>query len=481
MAMPRSFNRFLTFILLGTLYALLAGCGGGGGGSSASAQGAGSVALLLTDAPAVGFDEINLHITKAELLSDSGHVTIFQGDRYYNLLDLTDARLFALRERVPAGSFSKIRLTLATLQLVSYNGTDDPADDLVVYPKLPGNGKLDLNPRGDITVAPGETLVLQLDVDANKSIHIVQKGNKQEYEFRPLVLVDIVTDAFRDRYIRLHGVVQNIDTGGSRFDLCDISLPVRIADDTLGSPGCVKVEVSDSTSIFDINGMPAAFTDLSDGGEATVFGRLRRDTHTDDSHHDIADRILVAALIELGPEGAFDKLAGQALSDVDGDDRFTLDVAPGQGLTTPVQLAVQLQSGTRVVNRKGELLDATAIQPGTAVKVRGVLDTATDTLFASLVLVDTDSFTRLTGTVGSNPDGSCGFTLQTGSGDRSIRSNSGTAVFLVSATSSGLTTEAISVSELQPGQEANVYGSAALDGCFDADTVIAFSGDSVLP
>lgn len=479
--MARTFKHLVATLLLGTLYGLLSGCGGGGGGSSANAQGSGSVALLLTDAPADGFDEINLHIIKAELLSDSGHVTIFQGDRYYNLLDLTDARLFALREGVPAGSFSKIRLTLASLQLVSYNGTDNPADDLVVYPKLPGNGKLDLHPRGDISVAPGETLVLQLDMDANKSIHIVQKGNQQEYQFRPVVFVDIVTDAFRDRYIKLHGVVHNIDAGNSRFDLCDTGLPVRITDNSMDNPGCVRVEVTQGTSLFDLNGMPAAFADLSDGGEATVFGRLQRETHSHDSRYDIADRVLIAALIELGPEGAFDNLAGQAVSDVDGDDRFSLDVAPGQGLTTPVQLAVQLQNGTRVINRKGELLDAAAIQAGSAVKVRGVLDTGTDTLFASLVLIDTDSISRLTGTIGSNPDGSCGFTLQTGGGDRSIRSSSGTAVFLVSATSNGLTTEAISVSQLLPGQEANVYGSAALDGCFDADTVIAFSGGSVLP
>jgi hypothetical protein len=33
----------------------------------------------------------------------------------------------------------------------------------------------------------------------------------------------------------------------------------------------------------------------------------------------------VAALIELGPEGAFQQLDGEASSAVDGNDRFTLD------------------------------------------------------------------------------------------------------------------------------------------------------------
>jgi hypothetical protein len=108
------------------------------------------------------------------------------------------------------------------------------------------------------------------------------------------------------------------------------------------------------------------------------------------------------------------------------------------------------------------------------VKVRGVLDVGTDTLFTSLVVVDTDSSVRLAGSVGSNPDGSCGFTLMTDGGDRSVRTDAATDVFLITATGSSGASEAISVSELVPGQEANVYGSEALDGCFDADTVIVF-------
>lgn len=478
----RSCKKLVVTLFLITMAGLLSSCGGGdsGAGGSVSPQGTGSVALLLTDAPADNFDEINIEVTKAELLSDSGRVTIFQGNRTFNLLDLTDARMFALREGVPAGSYGKIRLTLASTQLVDYNGTDNPADDLVVYPKLPGNGKLDLNPRGDFTVAGGETLVLQLDMDANKSIHIVQKGARQEYQFRPVVFIDVVTDAFHDRYVKLHGVVQNIDVNNSEFDLCDISLPVRINDLRVddSNRGCIEVAVQDATSVFDVNGAPVGFNDLVEGDEATVFGRLQRDQDADDDVHELDDRVLVAALIELGPQGAFQKLNGQALSAVTGDDQFTLDVAPGQGLATPLQLTVQLQNGTLLINRKGQLLDSSAIQTGRLVSARGVLDVNADTLFASLVLIDTDSSARLTGTVGSNPDGSCGFTLMTSGGDRGIRTDSGTGVFLVTATGSSGSSEQISVTQLLPGQEANVYGSEALDGCFDADTIIAFAAGS---
>ncbi len=459
------------------------GGGGGSGSSSVSPQGSGSVALLLTDAPADNFDEININVRKAELLSDSGRVTIFQGSRNFNLLDLTDARMFALRDNVPAGTYSKIRLTLGSMQLVDYKGNDDPADDLVVYPKLPGNGKLDLNPQGKFTVVPGGTLVLQLDMDAKKSIHIVQKGNKQEYQFRPVVFIDIVTDAFHDRYVKLHGVVQNINAADSEFDLCDTNIPVRIDDnnEAAGNRGCIEVEVAGGTSLFDVNGRPAAFDDLAKGGEATVFGRLQRDRDDGDRDHEMEDRVLGAALIELGPEGAFQQLKGTALSEVDARNRFTLDVDPGQGLTTPLQLTVRVQEGTLLVNRQGELLDSSAIRTGRLVSARGVLNVATDTLLASLVLVDTDTSTGLAGAVGSSPDGSCGFTLMTDSGDRSIRTDAATGVFLVTATTSSGSSEQISVSQLSPGQEANVYGSEALDGCFDAETIIAFDTGAVSP
>ena len=376
-----SVRQLLSSIFLVALYALLSGCGGGGGGGgsgsgSASPQGSGSVALLLTDAPADNFDEININVRKAELLSDSGRVTIFQGSRNFNLLDLTDARMFALRDNVPAGTYSKIRLTLGSMQLVDYRGNDDPADDLVVYPKLPGNGKLDLNPQGKFTVVPGGTLVLQLDMDAKKSIHIVQKGNKQEYQFRPVVFIDIVTDAFHDRYVKLHGVVQNINAADSEFDLCDTNIPVRIDDNSeaAGNRGCIEVEVAGGTSLFDVNGRPAAFDDLATGGEATVFGRLQRDRDDGDRDHEMEDRVLGAALIELGPEGAFQQLKGTALSEVDARNRFTLDVDPGQGLTTPLQLTVRVQEGTRLVNRHGDLLDSSAIRTGRLVSARGVLE-----------------------------------------------------------------------------------------------------------
>ena len=474
-------RRSLSVFFLILVFALISSCGGGSGSgstTSVSPAGSGDVALLLTDAPSDVFEEINITVVKAELLSDSGRVTIFQGNRTFNLLDLTDAKVFAIREGVPAGTYNKIRLTLTDMDLVDNNGTNNPADDVIFHPKLPGNGKLDLNPRGDFDVISGETLVIQIDMDANKSIHIVKKGNKNEYQFRPVVFVDIVTDAFKERFVKLHGVIEDVDSTDQSFELCDSRIPVQIGENSMddNSRGCVDVEATGNTSIFDVNGMPAVFGDLVEGEEATVFGRLRRDRDDDDDddgERELEDLVLVASLIELGPASAFRKLTGTATSAADINDRFDMDVDPGQGLTTPLTLTVQIQNGTHLIDRRGNAVDKADIQNGRLVSVRGVLDVNTDTLFASLIVVDTDISTQLTGTVGANPDGSCGFTLMTESGDRSVETDNSTEIFLVTATSSNGSSLPIDVDDLVPGQQADAYGNF-VNGCFEANTIIAY-------
>jgi hypothetical protein len=435
------------------------------------------VALLLTDAPSDIFEEINITVVKAELISDAGRVSIFQGERTFNLLDLTDARIFAIREGIASGRYNKIRLTLKDrgIELVDYNNTDDPADDTFYYPKLPGNNKLDLNPRGSFIVVAGETLVIQIDMDANKSIHIVKQGKKDEFNFRPVVFIDIVTDAFKERFIKLHGDIFAINSTDQSFKLCNTDIPVQTGDDRMktGSRGCVRVETGNATAIFDINGMPATFSELIEGEPATVFGRLQYDKHNyhdRDDDRELHDLVLKAALIELGPESSYWKLNGTATSAVDVNEQFTMDVDPGQGLITPLNLIVQVQKGTLLINRKGSPVDINDIVTGKLVSARGVLDVNRDTLFASVIVVDTDSSTRLTGTVGTNPDSICGFTLMTANGDRSIHTDRSTNAYLVT---NGISTP-IDVSELGTGQQADVYGNANVNGCFDAHTIIAF-------
>ena len=349
-------------------------------GSSAVSGGTGSVAIAMTDGAAEDFDEINVTVVKIELLSDSGRVTIYEGDKTFNLLDLADkAELFAIRDGVPAGRYSKIRLTLTKIELVKKDADGNVID--TAYPKLPGNGKLDLNPRGDFTVYSGETLVVQIDMDANKSIHIVGTGSGK-YQFRPVVFVDVISEAPFGKLVRLHGVIDDINRDDREFKLCETDVPVRLRDDEedYQTRGCIQVDVVRAASIFDADGQPARFRDLVEGEEATVYGRFRREDDSydreeaDDTvidlaspddgptssdsdgdreaarrHHEMDDLELVAEIIELGVEGTFQQLDGVAESLVDADDRFTMSIDPGQGFVAGSEVAVQLQQGTKII------------------------------------------------------------------------------------------------------------------------------------
>ncbi len=502
-----SVKRLFSVLFLGLVFAVVTSCSSGDSSTTASNGGTGTVALLLTDAPSDIFEEINITVVKAELLSDGGAVTIFQGERTFNLLDLTDARIFAIREGIAAGTYSKIRLTLTEIELVDYKDTDDTSDDDVFYPNLPGNGKLDLQPKSDFDVIAGGSLTIQIDMDATKSVHYVGNSVKGKYQFRPVVFITIVTDSYQERYVKLFGTITDLDDTDQSFKLCNTDIPVQLDEDEMdeNSSGCVRVTVDDTTSIFGIDGMPAMFINLVEGEPATVFGYLQRDNSSDDDlvqtiagakskkddddkdddesddddydekdnddDRELDDLVLKAALIELGPESSFQKLDGKATSVVDSNDQFTMDVDPGQGFITPYSLTVQIQDGTILINLQGEPVAKTDIDTDKLVNVRGVVDGPNDTIFASLIMVDTDSSTQLTGTVGANPDNSCGFTLATAGGDRSIATDSNTNAYLVVGGSSS----PIEVSDLSAGQAADVYGNEnAGNGCFDAHTIIAY-------
>ncbi len=495
--------------LVAGVYALVAlflvACGGGGSGSGAVSGGTGSVAIAMTDGPAEDFDAINVTLVRIELLSDSGRVTVYEGQKTFNLLELADkAELFAIRNGVPAGRYSKIRLTLTDIELVKKDSDGNIIE--TAHPKLPGNGKLDLVPRGDFTVYTSETLVVQIDMDANKSIHIVGTGSGK-YQFRPVVFVDVMTETRFGKLVRVHGFIEDLDDRDGEFELCQTDIAVRHDDDEEDdrSRGCIQVDVEETTSIFAPNGQQVPFRDLVDGDEATVYGKFRREDEDDDDDsddqddsdgpgdndddddnhdrhgHEIDDLELVAVVIELGPEGTFQRLDGVAQSTVDVDDRFIMSIDPGQGFVAGSEVEVQLQRGTKIINRYGEPLSFDAIAPGVAMMVDGVLDLSVepDALYAALIIIDTDAarLTKLTGILGDNPDGSCGLTLMTESGDRSMRYDDHTRAFIVHALGSSGGSEEVPVAALPSGLPADAYGVEASDGCFDAETIIAFDVD----
>jgi len=487
------------FMAVVVMVLFLAACGGENDSSSSSGNnsGVGSVGLLLTDGPTNDFDAVFITIVKAELLSESWSVTIFQGEETVNLLDYrNDARIFSLNPSVPAGTYEKIRLTLSDIELVkcedaaviqpidvdTCTNTINPGEQ----PKLKGNNKLDLNPQGDFVVHSGDTLMVEIDIDAEKSIHIVETGNGK-YVFRPVVFVNILSDGASGKLVRIHGVIKNLDRVAGEFEICSNEINLLPSADVIDDEiTCVDVQFNDDTAIFGPNCTFCTPEDLFNDDQATVIGQLRRDDDDgedheadgDENHHDLDGVFIEALVIEIGPDGIDNTLDGIALTTV--DDRFLFDMSidPGQGYTEGSQLTVQILPETNIVQTEGSIIPITAIKAGVPLSVKGDIqlsDTAPAVLLAKLIVVDTKAgiVRKESGTISLIPDNICGFYLNTGTEtvDLSVRAdNKSTKVLRVYEKGSDF----ILVEDLKKGDSVNVYGQDDDQGCFAADLIVVF-------
>jgi len=487
--------RYLVVLLF---FTALAGCGGGGGSSSDSGGGGGtgSVGLLLTDGPADDFDAVNITIVKAELLSDSGRVTIFEGNETVNLLDYrNDARILSMASSVPAGTYEKIRLTLSNIELVKCEdgAVIQPIDvDTCIntiadndQPRLTGNKKLDLNPRGDFVVHSGSLLLVEIDIDANESIHIVETGNGK-YQFRPVVFVKIITRDNPGKPVRIQGIIEEVDQVDRDFEICSREINLLPSIDVIGNDiACINVTYNDATLIFieDVSVDPDA---LQVGDKVTVFGNLHLDSKGDevvhhaveadvDDHHHIDGIFIEAVVIDIEPDGTGIALDGVALTAVDTRSLFDMSVDPGQDFPNS-EVTVLIQPDARILERDGSIIPVTFIQPGVPLSVYGELDPDDNLLLAKLIVIDTDADTRekLSGIVGLIPDKVCGFNLVTNSsGDRSVSADNKDTLVL-RFTRKDL--DIILVDDLRRGDTVHMFGQPVTTdpGCFAADIIVVF-------
>lgn len=180
---------------------LLAGCGGGGDASTAEP---GVLSVSLTDAPACGYDEVNVTVSRVRIhqsdsASDNGggwtDITL-NPPRKINLLNLNDPTqpnlaLDSLGETsLPAGHYTQLRLVLVS----NSNGNGQPLANSLVLSNTPGEIELE-TPSGiqsgiklihQFDVGSGQRVDLLLDFDACKSI--VQTGNGT-YKLKPVIKV----------------------------------------------------------------------------------------------------------------------------------------------------------------------------------------------------------------------------------------------------------------------------------------------------
>lgn len=275
-----SIQKFLAWLSASLLVMLVAGCGGGNTG------GTGTVGVSLTDAPACGFEAVNVTVAKVRVHqsgtasdTDAGWTDItLNPARKINLLDLTNGALDSLGEApLAAGHYTQLRLVLDTKPNAA---TGKPANSVVlsgssteiplVTPSATQSGIKLIN---EFDVAAGYRVDLVLDFNACKSI--VKRGNGT-YALKPVIKVLPYAlngiDGFVDTPLLSSGVMVSAqqngvivqstipDTKGAFFlsRLAPGNYDVVINADGHATAVIATVPVASTTSIVNVSeiGMP---------------------------------------------------------------------------------------------------------------------------------------------------------------------------------------------------------------------------------
>ena len=423
---------------------LVAACGG----SSADKDPAtptpatGTVALLFTDKPTDEFSAIKLDVVAATLIGDQGQQMLFSDVKSIDLLDLTNFNEPVIFGNVAAGNYTKLRLKIDNLELVPKDGGAS------VFPALPANGKIDLLQPEGFAVFPGRTLLVEIDMDANKSIKITSAGNSGKYNFRPVVKVHFMDGGLPNKLARIEGIVSSIpaDPAGN-LRICDVD----VADN------CVDILTDSDTSLFDDMGLATDFGSLAANDQVVVIGRYVVDG---------TDIALGAIIVEIG--GNAEQVKGEVVSEpMDSEFLMLLD----DGTDT----VVELQPGTKYFDIDGELT-ADAIVLGADLEVEGVRPAKADPadpdfIRAALVFVEAKDDEQLSGTIIEPLDAVArSFGLATAAGDTCVRIDPDADVLLVNEAASEVTMGTID--DLAVDQNVDLFGITATDSCFDANQVI---------
>ena len=455
MIVPGSFSRAGMPVIAAIASLILTACGGGGNFVQQEAvpppqpePTSGIVGMVITDKPTEMFSAINLDVAQAILIGgDDGQELLFEGPRQINLLDLTNYSEPVQFERIDAGTYTKLRLVLDNLELVSMDGTE------TWYPKLPGNGKVDLLDQDGFVVLPGRTLIIEVDIDANKSIKVTGAGNSGKYQFRPVVKVDILEGGLQDKLARVEGFAAEIheDPAGA-FRLCH----------AIEVDNCIDVRTGGDTSVFDMDGLATDISALMADDPVVVIGRYNWDDGSGDIWID-------ALIVEIGGNAV--QLKGNVVSDP-AENRFLMQKHDD------TSIVVELQVGTRYFDSDGEIGPESLVL-GTDLEIEGVIppkadEEDPDVIRAALVFVMPEDADQLSGTIADEPDGGTrSFMLTPGEGnDVCVNVAEDASVLLVDATNSVVTTG--DFTSLAMDQMVDLFGTApdAAEGCFMADEVI---------
>ena len=190
---PKFNSRFKsrTWLMASLLAASVAGCGGGSDAGSAT----GTLGVSLTDAPACGFDAVNVTVVKVRAHqsssasdTDAGWTDItLSPARRINLLNLNNGVLDKLGETpLAAGHYTQLRLVLDPNTAAGLANSVVPTGGVETALVTPSAVQSGIKLVNEFDVASGQRVDLVLDFDACKSI--VKRGNGV-YALKPVIKV----------------------------------------------------------------------------------------------------------------------------------------------------------------------------------------------------------------------------------------------------------------------------------------------------
>ena len=190
-------SKSLAWLMASLLAALVAGCGGGGGGGGGgdAAPAQGTLSVSLPDAPACGYDAVNVTVVKVRVHqsssasdTDAGWTDIsLNPARKINLLSLTNGVLEHLGETpLAAGHYTQLRLVLDPNTAVGLANSVVPSGGFETALVTPSAVQSGIKLVNEFDVASGQRVDLVLDFDACKSI--VKRGNGS-YALKPVIKV----------------------------------------------------------------------------------------------------------------------------------------------------------------------------------------------------------------------------------------------------------------------------------------------------
>ena len=173
--------------------AALVACGGGGGSSTPTPSNMGTVRASLTDAPACGYDEVNVTVNKVRVNmsatasdTDGGWTDItLAAPIKVNLLKLTNGLIEPLGTApLVAGHYSQIRLVLDANSADNMANSVKPTGGSLQNLITPSAVQSGLKLNGEFDVAAGQVADVVIDFDACKSV--VTRGNGK-YALKPVI------------------------------------------------------------------------------------------------------------------------------------------------------------------------------------------------------------------------------------------------------------------------------------------------------